>query len=79
MLRTICEVTATLAQNIFSRLDGAQWDTGKWLGSWSHKVCERTTCARLLGKSNTFVVIAPKSGYCESNTLLLVNKQYRQP
>ena len=64
MLRTMCEVTDTIAQNIFSRLGGAQWDTGKWLGSWSR---------------NPFVVIAPKSGYCESNTFLLVDKQYRQP
>ena len=47
----MCEVTDTIAQNIFSRLDEAQWLTGKWLGSWSHKVCERMTCARLLAKA----------------------------
>ena len=45
-------VTAdTLAENIFSLVSGAQWDTGRWLESWFTQVCERTTCARLLAKA----------------------------
>ena len=36
---------SVLAEDSWS---GAQWDTEKWLESWSHKCVVRTTCGRLL-------------------------------
>ena len=37
MLGAMCGVTDMLADNIFSRSSGAQWGTGKWVESLSHR------------------------------------------
>ena len=38
MFGAMCEVTDTLAEDSWS---GAQWDTGLWLASWSHRCMSR--------------------------------------